>query len=93
MLPQGKSEFPPLRVASFSVQNFPTSVRYGRQLSVSICRPVDGYSSMKFCSATSPVRRFSRPLSSAQPIVRAAALGSTLLGAVLLRGSIGGVVC
>jgi len=89
VFPQGKLEFPPPRVARLSLQNFPTSVRYGRQSLLSICRPLDGFSSMKFCSQAS---RFIRPFSSVQPIVIAAACGSSLVGALFLKGSMAGVI-
>ena len=93
VFPQAKLEFPPQRLTRVSVQNFRTTVRYGRE-SLSLCRPLNGSSSMKFSCATS-IRHFIPPLNcSAQPIVKVAAFGSILLsGAVLLRGTIAGVRC
>jgi hypothetical protein len=93
VVPQGKWEFPSPRVARLSVQNFPTtSVRYGKE-SLFPCRPLNDSLSIKFSCATSPVRHFVRPLSSAQPLVKVAALGSTLFaGAIFLRGNVASVM-
>ncbi|KAG0563892.1 hypothetical protein KC19_8G067800 [Ceratodon purpureus] len=90
---RGKLEFPSPRVTSLSVQNFPTtSVSYARK-SLFLSRPLNGSCSMKFSCATFPFRHFIRPLSSAQPIGKVAALGSTFFaGAILLRGNIAGVL-
>ena len=93
VFPQGKLEFPSPRVTSLSVQNFPTtSVSYARK-SLFLSRPLNGSCSMKFSCATFPFRHFVRPLYSAQPIGKVAALGSTFFaGAILLRGNIAGVL-
>lgn len=93
MFPQGKSEFLPAGVARLFIQNHPTTtVRYAR-VSLSVCRCLDGSSSMRLSSANSPVRRLVRPLGSAPPIVKSTAFGSILLGAMFLRGGLASVKC
>lgn len=90
---RGKSEFLPAGVARLFIQNHPTTtVRYAR-VSLSVCRCLDGSSSMRLSSANSPVRRLVRPLGSAPPIVKSTAFGSILLGAMFLRGGLASVKC